>query len=281
MHHGVRIQDGALVAAARAVGPLHHLPLPARQGHRPDGRGGQPPAHRDRLGAGRARRRAAPDHAARDRAAGAGGRDRPELGGPPRGDRRGAGVAARGGATRCAAHWEQEKATIDRIRDIKGQIEAARQRAGAGRARGRPRGRGAAASTAPCPSSSGPSQTANDELAEQQTSRADAQGGGRRGGRGRGRRLLDRRPRQPPAGGRGREAAPHGGAPARAGGGPGGGRQRRGQRPAARRARASRTPTGRSARSSSSARPAWGRPSWPGRSPSSCSTTSAPWSAST
>jgi ATP-dependent Clp protease ATP-binding subunit ClpB len=36
-----------------------------------------------------------------------------------------------------------------------------------------------------------------------------------------------------------------------------------------------------SARSSSSARPAWGRPSWRGRSPSSCSTTSARWSGST
>jgi len=41
------------------------------------------------------------------------------------------------------------------------------------------------------------------------------------------------------------------------------------------------TATGRSARSCSSARPAWARPSWPGRWRSSCSTTSGPWSAST
>jgi hypothetical protein len=39
IHHGVRIQDSALVAAADAVAPLHHRPLPARQGDRPRGRG--------------------------------------------------------------------------------------------------------------------------------------------------------------------------------------------------------------------------------------------------
>ena len=42
-----------------------------------------------------------------------------------------------------------------------------------------------------------------------------------------------------------------------------------------------RTPTGPSARSCSSAPPAWARPSWPGPWPSSSSTTTAPWSAST
>jgi ATP-dependent Clp protease ATP-binding subunit ClpB len=42
-----------------------------------------------------------------------------------------------------------------------------------------------------------------------------------------------------------------------------------------------RTRTARSARSSSSARPASARPSWRARSPSSCSTTSRRWSAST
>ena len=43
----------------------------------------------------------------------------------------------------------------------------------------------------------------------------------------------------------------------------------------------SRTPTGRSARSSSSGRPASARPSSPGHSPSSCSTTSGRWCGST
>ena len=44
---------------------------------------------------------------------------------------------------------------------------------------------------------------------------------------------------------------------------------------------ASPTRTGRPAPSSSSARPAWARPSWPRRWPTSCSTTSGRWSAST
>ena len=91
VHHGVRIQDGALVAAARLSDRYITDALPAGQGHRPDRRGREPPAHRDRLGAGRARRRAAAHHAARDRAAGAGGRDRP--------------ARRRRGATRSRASW--------------------------------------------------------------------------------------------------------------------------------------------------------------------------------
>ena len=39
VHHGVRITDSALVAAATLVEPLHHRALPARQGHRPRRRG--------------------------------------------------------------------------------------------------------------------------------------------------------------------------------------------------------------------------------------------------
>ncbi len=40
VHHGVDITDPAIVAAAELSQPLHHRPLPARQGHRPDRRGG-------------------------------------------------------------------------------------------------------------------------------------------------------------------------------------------------------------------------------------------------
>ena len=54
-----------------ALPPLHHRSVPARQGDRPDRRGGGEAAHRDRLDAGGARRGEAPDHAARDRARGA------------------------------------------------------------------------------------------------------------------------------------------------------------------------------------------------------------------
>ena len=45
-HHKVKITDEALVAAAELARPLHHRPLPARQGHRPDRRGrlARPPA---------------------------------------------------------------------------------------------------------------------------------------------------------------------------------------------------------------------------------------------
>ena len=39
VHHGVEITDPAIVAAADAQPPLHHRPLPARQGDRPDRRG--------------------------------------------------------------------------------------------------------------------------------------------------------------------------------------------------------------------------------------------------
>ena len=61
----------AIVAAATLSRPLHRRPLPPRQGDRPDRRGGQPAAHRDRLHAAGDRRGGAPHHAAGDRAAGA------------------------------------------------------------------------------------------------------------------------------------------------------------------------------------------------------------------
>ena len=47
--------------------PLHHRPLPPRQGDRPGRRGVRHGPHRDRLAARRARRGAPPRHAARDR----------------------------------------------------------------------------------------------------------------------------------------------------------------------------------------------------------------------
>ena len=75
--------------------PLHRRPLPARQGDRPPRRGGLAPAHRERLDARRARRAAAPDHAARDRARGAQARDRRGVEEAARRDRGGAGRARR------------------------------------------------------------------------------------------------------------------------------------------------------------------------------------------
>ena len=71
LHHGVRITDGAIVAAATLVQPLHHRPLPARQGDRPDGRGGVAAAHGGRIEARGDRRARPPHHPAQDRARGA------------------------------------------------------------------------------------------------------------------------------------------------------------------------------------------------------------------
>ncbi len=54
----------ALVAAAKLSQPLHHRPLPARQGDRPDGRSRQPAGDGAGKRADRDRRGAAPAHAA-------------------------------------------------------------------------------------------------------------------------------------------------------------------------------------------------------------------------
>ena len=83
IHHGVRITDGAIVSRGRAFRPLHHRPLPARQGHRPHGRGGQPPAHRDRLHARGGGRRRAQAHPDADRGTGPHEGDRHGLPGTP------------------------------------------------------------------------------------------------------------------------------------------------------------------------------------------------------
>ena len=107
------------------------------------------------------------------------------------------------------------------------------------------------------------------------------QGRGRRR-RYRGRRgALDRHPGQPPDGGRDGEAAPHGGAAAREAHRAGGGGARRVRRHPSRACRASRTRSDPSAHSSSWAPRAWERPSWPVPWPSSCSTTRGPWCGST
>ena len=76
-------------------GALHRRPLPARQGDRPDRRGGLAAEDRDRLDADRDRRGRAPHPAARDRARGAEEGKGRGVGRPPRGDRGRAGRAAR------------------------------------------------------------------------------------------------------------------------------------------------------------------------------------------
>ena len=70
-----------------ALAPLHRRPLPARQGDRPDRRGGLEDPHRDRLAADRDRRGRPPRDAARDRAHLAAQGEGRGLQGAPRGDR--------------------------------------------------------------------------------------------------------------------------------------------------------------------------------------------------
>ena len=93
LHHGVRITDGAIVAAATLSQPLHHRPLPARQGDRPDGRGGVAAAHGGRFQARGDRRARPPHHPAQDRARGAEEGERRGLARPARQAGQGAGGA--------------------------------------------------------------------------------------------------------------------------------------------------------------------------------------------
>ena len=119
------------------------------------------------------------------------------------------------------------------------------------------------------------------EAAEKTEARAAGRRGGRRRADRRRRRGLDRHPHRPAAGGRDRQAAADGGGHRRAAGRAEGGGHARSATPYAARGPGSPTPTGRPARSCSSARPAPARPSSPSRSPTSCSTTSGRSSAST
>jgi hypothetical protein len=62
--HGVKIHGQRADRRRHPVQPLYHRPLPARQGHRPRGRGLRHDPHGDGLDAGRAGRPAPQDHAA-------------------------------------------------------------------------------------------------------------------------------------------------------------------------------------------------------------------------
>ena len=137
-------------------------------------------------------------------------------------------------AAAMRAHWDQEKEVIGRIQQAKSEIEQARMRAGARRARGRPGGRGAPqvrddpragadarrARRRSSPGEQADEQMLNEEVGEEDIAEVVAGWTGV--------------PVEPPDGGRGREARPHGGAPARAGRRPGRGRRGRRERAAPR-----------------------------------------------
>ena len=237
VHHDVRIQDSALIAAATLSDRYiadRFLPDKAID---LDRRGRLAAAHRDRLGADRDRRGRPPRAPARDRADLAGQGEGRRVPRAPRGDRARARRAARalvGDEGRVAGREGRDPrrspAVKQRLEEARRELErasrdgdlerAAQLRHGEipelERTARRGRGRRGRAARDPLP-----------------------QGGGRRRGRRRGRRALDAHPGEPPARGRGREARPHGGAPAPARHRPGRGRAERLERaaPLARRAR--------------------------------------------
>ena len=175
------------------------------------------------------------------------------------------------------ARWQQDKSAIVRIQQIKEELERVRTEAE------RAERDGDLAHVAELrygriPQLEKALTEAEDVGGDR---RLDAQGGGRPRRHRRGRPGVDRHPGRPAARGRDPEAAAHGGRARQAGRRPAGRRPRRLRRRPPRALRASPTPTGPPARSSSSARPASARPSWPRRWRSSCSTTSGRWSAST
>ena len=178
------------------------------------------------------------------------------------------------------AHWQNEKEAIAEIRELKEQLEQARMDAEQAEREGEPRaGRAAAlrhdararaeieAKTARLDDLQAEQQMLKEEVDEEDVAEIVAQ--------------VDRHPREPAHGGRDGEARPHGGRAARAGDRPGRRGRRGRQRDPSLTRRALRSATARSGRSCSSARPASARPSSRARSPTSCSTTSGRWCAST
>src|SRR5918996_2247074 len=172
----------------RAQPPLHHRPVPARQGDRPGRRGLRAAAHRDRLHAGRAGRAHPAGDPAGDRGRRAGQGDRPGQPRPPRGAAPRAGGPARRGRRQAGA--------------VGGR--AAGDPAGAGAApgagAGQARGRGGRAGLRPQPGGraalrqarrAGAPPAGRGGAARQVRGAAAAARGGHRGGDRRDRRRLD------------------------------------------------------------------------------------------
>ncbi len=178
------------------------------------------------------------------------------------------------------AHWQAEKESIGQIRALKEQIEEAKAQSERAE-RDTDLGKAAELRYGTIPRPGTAAGGTERPPGRPAAGPEDAEGRGRRRGHRRGHRQVDRHPRQPPAGRRGGEAHPHGGAPPpacrRPGRRPGSG----GERPAPRPRRPGRSATGPSAASSSWGPPEWVRQSSAERSPSSCSTTRRPWCAST
>ena len=148
VHHGVRIQDAALVAAATLSQPLHHRPLPARQGDRPRRRGREPRARADRLDARGARPARAQARAARGRARGAQEGERRREQGPARERSSARSPSCASQSDAMKARWENEKGAIARVRELKERREELNAELERARAPGPARARRARSATA-------------------------------------------------------------------------------------------------------------------------------------
>ena len=253
-----------------AVRPLHPGALPARQGDRPRRRGRVPAAHGDRQPAGRDRRAAARRRPHED-----GGAARSSAR-PTRPPQERLAQLRRDLADRSTelaaltARWEQEQAGLNRVGELKQQLDQLQseveraQREGDLTTASRLSYAEIPALQKELAQATAAEQT--DRMVEEQVGPDDIAAG---------RQRLDRHPRRPDARGRDRQAAAHGGRARAAPRRPGAGGAGRVRRRAPRAGRHLRPRPARPARSCSSARPASARPSWPRRSPSSCSTTSA------
>ena len=135
------------------------------------------------------------------------------------------------------AHWQAERDAIAEIRELKERLEQARTDAEKAERDGDLE-RAAELRYGTMRELETEIEAKTARLDELQSDRADAEGGGRRGGRRRDRREVDRRPGQPAHGGRDAEARPHGGRAAQPGHRPGRGGHRGRERdpPVARRA---------------------------------------------
>ena len=284
VHHGVRITDAALVAAAVLVRPLHHRHAicPTR---RSTSSTSPPPGCVSRSTRCRRRSTSSSGAVASSRSS----KQRPQEGDGRRLRRhasttieRGARRPRRGARPSHTPIGSSRRTPSTAIRTTKQEIEDALGPTPSEPSAPATSQRPPSCATAPCPSSKQRSaRRGRPHLAKLQAGLQDAQGRGRRGGRRRGGQPLDRRPGLSPDGRRDREAHPARGPSPRAGRRPGRGRRPPSPTPSGGPEPGCRTRIAPSARSSSSARPASARPSWPGRWPSSSSTTSEPWCAST
>ena len=188
--------------------------------------------------------------------------------------------------TALVARWEQEKAGLNQVGELKKQLDDLRgpgSSAPSATATSRPRRTAAvrrdprAQGAAGGGEQRGPfGRIGRDRRGRDPGYRADGQGGGRPGRRGRRRVRLDRHPGRAAARGRDRPSCSGWRTSSASGSSARRGPCRRCPTRCAAPARASPTRTGPPARSCSSGRPASARPSWPRRWPSSCSTTSGP-----